>query len=172
MKNPWWAALLSWALLSSRVPQEPLTVCPTDLFSKRYSAATNAAALGSDLSREPLGVFQRKGELNSALQTYMNDVLAARKRKGMERTPEKWHFFFHFSLFAIYTDSHELTIPVVHVDINMEKLANLPSTSWVGDHGSRSLGIYRIRHFKREGDSVTGIGKGSLEKKLERGEKS
>lgn len=58
-----------------------MTVCPTDLFSKRYSAATNAAALGSDLSREPLGVFQRKGELNSALQTYMNDVLAARREK-------------------------------------------------------------------------------------------
>lgn len=97
----------------------------------------------------------------------MNDVLAARKRKGIKRTLEKWHFFFHFSLFAIYVDSHELTVPVVHVDNNTDKLANLPSTSWVGAHGSKSLRVYRSRHFKRERDSMTSRRKGSLETKLE-----
>lgn len=97
----------------------------------------------------------------------MNDVLAARKRKGMERTLEKWHFSLHFSLFAIYTDSPELTVLVVHVDINTEKLANLPGTSWVGAHGSKSSHVHRSMHFKREGDSMTSVRKGSLEPKLE-----
>lgn len=176
-----WLLNVAWSILGGLqsflgpfylvVPQDWLTVCPTDFFSKRYSATTDAAAPSSDLSREPIGVFQRKGELNSPLQTHMNDVLAARKRKGMERTLEKWHFSLCFSLLAIYIDFHELTVLVVHADINTEKLANLPSTSWVGAHGSKSL-LIRSIHFKREGDSTTSVRKGSLETKLEWGERS
>lgn len=62
----------------------------------------------------------------------------------MERTLEKWHFFSHLSLFALYITSRELIISVVHVDINTEKLANLLDTSWVEAYGSKSsVHVYR-----------------------------
>lgn len=40
-------------------------------------------------------------------------MFAAEKRKGMERTLEKWHFPLHFSLFAAHIDSSELIVPIV-----------------------------------------------------------
>ena len=81
----------------------------------------------------------------------------------MERTLEKVAFFLALSL--VYIDSCELTVSVLRAVINTEKLANMLGTSWVGAHGSKSsLHIYRYTHFKREGDSMTSIRKGSYSK--------
>ena len=73
--------IVSRVVLPSRSPQQQLTICPADLFSKRYPGTTDAAAPGSDLSQGPLGIFQRKGELNRTLQTYMNDTLVREKEQ-------------------------------------------------------------------------------------------
>lgn len=82
----------------------------------------------------------------------------------MERTLEKWHFSLHFCLFAVSVDSCVLIVSVVPVDINTEKPANMLGTSRVDAHGSKSsLHMYRYAHFRRGGDSMTSIRKGSLQ---------
>lgn len=72
----------------------------------------------------------------------------------MERALEQWHFPLYFRLFAVYVNSFELIIPVVHIDINIEKLADTRGTFWVGTRGSESLPIYTARDTFKDKETL------------------
>lgn len=94
--------------------------------------------------------FSEEGRIKQHTSNLYEWCACSTKEKRKERTLEKWHFSLHFSLFAISIDSCELTVPVVHVDINTEKLANALSTSCVGAQGSKSSHVYRCIRVKEK----------------------